>query len=286
MLSEPSQICIHFLSSRLFGERNPYIPTRFIRAHRDIIPEKIQLHSWEGRVWEVDIQKVRTGGLTQCPVQCLAYHPPSAPSPDRSPEISVLPTDRTQASPHPHHNLDKSTSDSGTFLILDGGSETDSEREEPSVEQSLAGKLRAGDEDVAAYSFSQQSSFRLASNDKKFRVLRRPKSGSIAGYNSLHIPTEFVRRNIKYLQQPSHCLLKIPYVGQIESGLTWGKRGYPDEVCINDFWTHLEKSFRVVKGVYLELLIEDTCSDDSGIVLQVMAFNANGTLCQPNVGGV
>ncbi|KAM7251284.1 hypothetical protein ACFE04_023167 [Oxalis oulophora] len=272
MLSEPSQICIHFLSSRLFGERKPYIPTRFIRAHRDIIPEKIQLHSWEGRVWEVDIQKFELE--TQCPVQCLAYHPPSAPSPDRSPEISVLPTDRTQASPHLHHSLDKSTSDSGTFLILDGGSETDSEREEPSVEQSPAGKLRAGDEvNSRASGLHPKTRSFVSCEGRKVVALQR-------------IPYEFVRRNIKYLQQPSHCLLKIPYVGQIESGLTWGKRGYLDEVCINDFWTHLEKSFRVVKGVYLELLIEDTCSDDSGIILQVMAFNANGTLCQPNVGGV
>ncbi|KAM7256577.1 hypothetical protein ACFE04_012318 [Oxalis oulophora] len=264
MLTEPSQICIHFLSSRLFGERNPYIPTRFILAHRDIIPEKIQLHSWEGRVWEVDIQKVRTGGLTQCPVQCLPYHPPSPPSPDRGPEITAIRPDTTRESPHPQHSTDSSSSDYGTFIIIDEGSKTD----------------------VGAYSVSQQLSFRAASNDKKFRVLRRPKSGSIAGFNSLRIPTQFVRRNIKYLQRPSHCLLKIPYVGQIESGLTWGKRGYPDEVCINEFWTHLEKSFRVVKGVYLEILIEETGNDDSGIVLQVMAFNANGTLCQPKVGGV
>ncbi|KAM7278116.1 hypothetical protein ACFE04_005250 [Oxalis oulophora] len=228
MLSEPSQICINFLGSRLFGELNPQ-------------------HSWEGRVWKVDIEKVRTRGLTRCPVQCLPYHPPSAPPPDSSPQISALPPDSTRASPHPQHSLDTSTSDSGTFFIIDGDSETDLDTEEPSVEQSPTGNLRAGDEDAGAYSFSQQLSFRLASDDKKFRVLRRPKSGSISDFNSLRIPTEFVRRNIKYLEQPSHCLLKIPSAGQIESGLTWGKRGYPDEVCINEFWTHLEKSFRFVK---------------------------------------
>ncbi|KAM7261754.1 hypothetical protein ACFE04_020831 [Oxalis oulophora] len=194
MLSEPSQICIHFLGSRLFGERNPisvdYIPIRFIRAHRDIIPDKIKLHSWEGRVWDVDIERVRTCGLvfggsgwlalfnfynikmgyivvfdftnrideakfflfdqTQCPVPCLPYHPPSPQSADPSPQVLAHPQDSTSASPHPQHSVDM----------------------------------------------------------------------SISG---------MVKVNV------------IPFVGQIGSGLTLGKRGYPDEVCINEFWPHLEK---------------------------------------------
>ncbi|KAM7263939.1 hypothetical protein ACFE04_001622 [Oxalis oulophora] len=186
--------------------------------------------------------------------------------------------------PHPQYSVDMSIS--GTLLIIDGESEADFETEEPNVEQSPAGNLVAGDEDAGGYSFSQQLSFRLASDEKKFRVLKRPRSGSIAGFNSLGISTVFVRRNMKYLEQPSRCVVKISFVGQIESGLTWGKRGYPDEVCINKFRPHLEKSFRFVKGVYLEFLIKETDSDDGGIVLQVMVFKSNGTLLQPNVRGV
>ncbi|KAM7260635.1 hypothetical protein ACFE04_011308 [Oxalis oulophora] len=299
MLSGPSQICIHFLGSRMFGERNPlsinYIPITFIRAHRDNIPEKIKLYSWEGRVWDVDIVRVRTGGLvfggprwlalynfynikmgnidvfdfmnridearfflfdqTQCPIHCLPYHPPSPPPTDPSPTTSAFP----QAS------MDMSFS--SPFMIIYRWLNDLSLKRccmlnesayhatgEPNVVQSPAGSLVAGDDDAGAYSLSEQLSFRFAADDKKFRVLKRPKSGSIACFNSLRIPTVFVRRNINYLQQPSHCVLKIPFVGQIVSVLTWGKR--------------------------------EPSSDEGGIVLEVMVFNSDRTLCQPNVHGV
>ncbi|KAM7263329.1 hypothetical protein ACFE04_001012 [Oxalis oulophora] len=231
----------------------------------DIIPEKIMLYSWEGRVWDVDIERVRTGGFVfgghSVPRTLFVLSPPPA---DPSPPASALPQD----------SVDMSIS--SPFMIVDGNGE-------PSVVQSPTGSLGAGDNDIGAYSLSEQLSFRLASDEKKFRVLKRPRSGSIAGFNSLQIPTVFVRRNINYLQQPSHCVLKIPFVGEIVSGLTWGKRGYPDEVCINELWPHLQKLFRFVKGVYMEFLIVEPSSDDGGIVLQVMVFNSNGTLCQPNV---
>ncbi|KAM7262244.1 hypothetical protein ACFE04_021321 [Oxalis oulophora] len=195
----------------------------------------------------IDEAKLFLFDQTQCPVPCLLYHPPSPQLADLSPQVSAHPQDSTPASPHPQHSVDMSIS--GTLLIMDGESESD----------------------AGGYSFSQQLSFRLASDDKKFCIVKRPRNGSIVGFNSLRIPTVFVRRNIKYLEQPSRCVLKIPFVGQIESGLTW---------------PHLEKSFRFLMGVYLEFLIEETDSDDGGIIFQVMVFNSNGTLCQPNVRGL
>ncbi|KAM7262039.1 hypothetical protein ACFE04_021116 [Oxalis oulophora] len=204
---------------------------------------------------------------TQCPVQCLPYHPPSPPPADPSPQVSALPRHITTASPHPQHSPDTSIEE--TLYIIDGDtSDTDLETAETNVQQSPAGNLRAKDEGL----HPMTRSF-VSSKGEGLVALQR-------------IPTTFVRRNIKYSEQPSHCVLKIPFVGEIESRLTWGKRGYADEVCINEFWPQLEQSFRFVKDVYLEILIEERGRDDDGIVLQVMVFNANGTLCQPNVRGV
>ncbi|KAM7274189.1 hypothetical protein ACFE04_028853 [Oxalis oulophora] len=268
MLNGPSQICIHFLGSRMFGERNPYIPTTFVKAHTDIIPDKMKLYSWEGRVWDVDIQRVRTGGLTQCPVQCLPYHPPSPPPPaDPKPAASAL------------RHVSEDTSMSSTFMILDREDETI----EPSVYQSSATGLAVEDVDGTQNSLSEELKFRHAPDQKKFRVIKRPRSGSIGGFNSLRIPTVFVRRNINYLEQPSQCVLKITFVSEIECSLTWGKRGYPYEVCINELWSQLEKSFRFVKGMYLEFLIAEPNGEEGGIVLQLIVFNSDGTVCQPNV---
>ncbi|KAM7251202.1 hypothetical protein ACFE04_023085 [Oxalis oulophora] len=267
----------------------------------------MKLYSWEGRVWDVDIQRVRTGGLvfggrgwlalhnfynikmgyiavfdfmnridearfflfdqTQCPVQCLPYHPPSPPKPAASVE----------------RNDSEDTSMSSGFKIVRKEVDIETESGQPSVYKSPPTSFVEGGVDGTAYSLSEQLSFRHASADKKFCVVKRPRSGSIAGLNSLRISTVFVRRNIKFREQPSQCVLKIQFVGEIECRLTWGKRGYPDEVCINEFWSHLEKSFRFVKGMYLEFLIAEPSGDEGGLVLEVMVFNSDGTVCQPNV---
>ncbi|KAM7275357.1 hypothetical protein ACFE04_017223 [Oxalis oulophora] len=284
MLRNPSKICIHFLGSRLVGEKNPYIPRRFVEAHQDIInvPQKVKLHAREGRVWDVQIELARSGGLvfggpgwmelfkfynikmgyivvfdfingideasfllfdhTNIPVDCLPFSPPPPPP---------VAHDRTVIG-YPSSGLSPTTS------------------------------FDAVEEDGGAYPLSQQLRFRLASEDKKFRVSKRPRTGSIAGFKSLRIPIGFVRRNFSQDVKPSQCVLKIPRVGSIVSGLTWGKRGY-SEVCIDEFWFWLEKAFRFVNGLYLEVLIEEPMNDDGETVFEVMVFRSDGTVCEPNV---
>ncbi|KAM7262171.1 hypothetical protein ACFE04_021248 [Oxalis oulophora] len=212
---------------------------------------------------------------THCPVDCLPYNPPSPPPP-----LALLGPTREE------YSLEMSILDSDRSLIIidDYVSDvTEPVSGEPSVSHSPTTNL---DADSAPYSFSSQLRFRLASEEKKFRVFKRPKTGSIAGSNSLRIPTAFVRKNMNYNVKPSHCVIKIPKVGSIISRLTWGKRGYNHEVCIDEFWCCLEKAFRFVHGLYLEFLIDERSEDvNDEPVFEVMVFKSDGTLCEPNVHG-
>ncbi|KAM7261846.1 hypothetical protein ACFE04_020923 [Oxalis oulophora] len=167
---------------------------------------------------------------TQCPVDCLPYYPPSPPLAQHSPPGSSL----------AQHSVDMSISE--TILIIDdfGDNVTKPVTGELSVGHSPTGSLDAGDD------------------DKKFRVLKRAKSDSIAAFNSLQITTAFVRRNMNYHVKPSQCVMKTPIVGQINA-------------------------FRFFKGVYLDFLIEEPSSDDGELVLEVMVFKSDDTLCHPNV---
>ncbi|KAM7270245.1 hypothetical protein ACFE04_029459 [Oxalis oulophora] len=288
MLRHQSKICIHFLGSRLVGEKNPYIPRRFVEAHQDIInvPQKVKLYVREGRVWDVQIELARSGGLvfggpgwiefykfynikmgyivvfdfingiheasfllfyhTNIPVDCLPLSPPSAPP---------LAQDSPPKTEDSHY---MSILDEGFMIIKDSVSNGPAIGV-PSGGLSPTTSFDAGEEDGGAYPLSQQLRFRLASEDKKFRVSKRPRTGSIAGFKSL-----------------------IPRVGRIISGLTWGKRGY-SEVCIDEFWFWLEKAFRFVNGLYLEILIEEPSNDHGETVFEVMVFRSDGTVCEPNV---
>ncbi|KAM7264557.1 hypothetical protein ACFE04_002240 [Oxalis oulophora] len=286
MLSHPSQICVYFLGSRLVGEKNPYISRRFVEAHKDIInvPQKVKLYAREGRVWDVQIELSRSGGLvfdgpgwmelfkfynikmgsidvsdfinginearfllfdhTNIPVDCLPFSPPSAPP-------------LAQNSPPQAEDSDDMSISNEGFIII-----------EDSVANGMSTEIMLR--------------FKLASEEKKFRVSKRPKTGNIAGYKSLRIPTAFVRRNMNHDVKSSQCVLKIPRVGRVVSGLTWGKRGY-SEVCIDDFWCFLEKAFRFVKGLYFEIMIEEPRNDHGETVFEVMVFKSDGTVCEPNV---
>ncbi|KAM7263680.1 hypothetical protein ACFE04_001363 [Oxalis oulophora] len=295
MLNHPSQICVHFLGSRLVGEKNPYIPHRFVEAHKDIIniPQKVKLYDREGRVWDVQIELARSGGLvfggpgwmvlfkfynikmgyivvfdfingidearfllfdhTNIPVDCLQFSlPPTPPLAQNSP-------------PETEDSDDMSISDE-SFMIIEDSVANGTVTRVPSGGLSLTTSLDAGDEDGGAYPLSQRLRFRLVSVEKKFRVSKRPRTGNIAGFKSLI------------------CIFihLIPRVGRIVSGLTWGKRGY-SEVCIDDFWCCLEKAFRFLKGLYLEILIEESRNDHGETIFEVMVFKSDGTICELNV---
>ncbi|KAM7272117.1 hypothetical protein ACFE04_031331 [Oxalis oulophora] len=317
MFNHPSQFSVHFLGSRLYGGKNSYIPHRFVEAHKDIInvPQKVKLYAREGRVWDIEIELARSGGLvfgglvwvelfefynikmgyiavfdfmnmidearmylcddTHCPVDCLPYNPPSPPPPLALP----IPTGE-------EYSLEISISGSDrSLIIIDDyvSNVTEHVTGDYSVSHSPTTNLDADD---TPYSFSGQLRFRLASEEKKFRVLKRPRTSSIGGSNSLRIPTAFVRKNMIYNVKPSHCVIKIPKVGSITSRLTWGKCGYNHEVCIDEFWSRLEKAFLFVHGLYLEFLIDERSDDDEDEpVFEVMVFKADDTLCEPNVHG-
>ncbi|KAM7262032.1 hypothetical protein ACFE04_021109 [Oxalis oulophora] len=197
-------------------------------------------------------------------VDCLPFSPPSPPP---------LARDSPPETEDSHY---MSISDEGFMMIEDPVANV------PSGGLSPTTSFDAGAEDGGAYPLSQQLRFRLASEDKKLRVSKRPRSGSIAGFMSLRIPTAFVRRNMNEDVKPSQCVLKIPRVGRVVSGLTWGKRGY-SEVCIDEFWFWLEKAFRFVNGFYLEILIEEPSNDHGEIIFEVMVFRSDDTVCEPNV---
>ncbi|KAM7266135.1 hypothetical protein ACFE04_019519 [Oxalis oulophora] len=280
MLRHPSKICIHFLGSRLVGEKNPYIPRRFVEAHQDIInvSQKVKLHAREGRVWDVQIELARSSGLafggpgwmelfkfynikmgyiavfdfingideasfllfdhTNIPVDCLPFSPPPPP-----------PVAHDSA-PQTEDSHFMSMSDDG-FIIFEDSFADGTVIGYPSGGLSPTTSFDAVEEDGGAYPLSQQLRFRLASEDKKFRVSKRPRTGSIAGFKSLRIPIGFVRRNFSQDVKPSQCVWKIPRVGSV--------------------------AFRFVNGLYLEVLIEEPMNDDGETVFEVMVFRSDGT---------
>ncbi|KAM7274460.1 hypothetical protein ACFE04_016326 [Oxalis oulophora] len=309
MFNHPTQFSVHFLASRLYGGKYPYIPRRFVEAHKDIInvPQKVKLHAREGRV----IELARSGGLvfggpvwvelfefynikmgyialfdfmntidearlylfddTHCPEDCLPYNPPSPP-------LNSLGTE---------YSLGTSSSDSDhSLIIIDDYDSDEPVSGEPSVRHTPTTNLDAGNEGEYLTSLLLYVEQFIFTTDMKFRVFKRPKSGSMGGSNSLRIPTVFVRKNMNYEVRPSHCVIKIPKVGSINSGLTWGKRGYSHEVCIDEFWCCLERAFRFVHGMHLEFLIHEQSDDDEDDpVFEVMVFKKDGTLSKPSVHG-
>ncbi|KAM7280889.1 hypothetical protein ACFE04_008023 [Oxalis oulophora] len=201
MLSHLSQICVHFLGSRLFGEKNP-----------------VKLYVREGRVGDVQVEPARTGGLVfggPALMELFKFY---------NIKIGYI----------------------AVFDFINGIDEAKPVIGELSIGHSLTSSLDAGDKDGDAYSLSQQLRFRLASEDKKFRVLIRLRTDSIPGFNSLRIPTVFVRRNMNYDVKPSRYVMKIPNSGRI--------------------------------GFYLEFLIEEASNDDGELVLEVTVFKSDGTL--------